>query len=81
MTESQLIRKAMGALGKRKSLAKSASSRANGSKGGRPGIDWSKWDARLCKDLDRVIAAEIGCPVNTVAQRRLRLGIAAYQAK
>jgi len=36
MTESEIIRKAMSALGSRKTKAKSAAARANGKKGGRP---------------------------------------------
>jgi hypothetical protein len=36
MNEQDLIRKAMSALGKRKSAAKAAAAKANGKKGGRP---------------------------------------------
>jgi hypothetical protein len=50
MNEQELIRKAMKAIGSRKSPAKAAAARANGAKGGRP-----------VNPLVRALAAGLGC--------------------
>jgi hypothetical protein len=48
MNEKELIRRAMSAIGKRKTPAKAAASRANGAKGGRPKTNLKPLEDFVC---------------------------------